>query len=1233
MTTSYATEQGMQEALRRIHVCRENHQHWLDLGNLNLQELPEELFELDHVEVLNLNDGIMIDGDNETFVATRLHTLQTNDIYDHYNCFSNMPRLRKLAFSPKCLQCISNLAASSTLEYLDLGYCYWLSDLCVLSSLKQLSFLRLTWCKAVRNLEPLQCLDKLKALHIEFFSELSDISSLANLPKLEDLSIKCCDAIDNFIPIGEMDSLVRLVLSGSKKMRDISFLSPLRNLEHLDLSRCAMIRDLSSLASANKLTSLDMEGCTRLVDLTPLSLLPNLQELNLSYCGKVKSLPFGMVALLKLVMRNGESLETISGLEDAKNLDALNLSMCAKIDNIDVLRNLHCLTALDLSCCHQIDDFSPVASLVDLKTLKLTRAAEKSVFDMQIISKLVNLTVLELSTFERITSIEVIEQLHSISDLRIFWSKEFSNVNSFASLCNLQKVDISCCKNVEDVDALGSLPNLTHLNISYTGLKELPAFVLTHPSLIEVSLNGCDIDSVPKELLSQGESVSFGGTNCLPALRSHFQDLEHGSICDRHVKVFVLGDGRVGKTSIIRRLIEGLPPLANQKSTHGIEFCEHELNNDALSDPVRVQYGDFGGQDIYLGTHALFIKGKCVFIIAWDSETEFSEFHDDGLGHCFQNRGLKYWVEFVRSVNREAPILIVQNKCESHAAFRSRMHDFGADCFGIRECDYSALSDRNRSVLDATLAESIEMALGSIDSRKMGIGRHAVRKHLRDLADDGHKLINLCEYYALCGEYKESISNPDLLVQYLHDTGCLFYDREVFADQAVLDLRWACDAIYCVLNREAAYRYIVKNDGQFDLSDLRIYAWQDKGYKYDEMRLFVKLMQECKACFKISYSPEIFLAPELLPAKSSQEERLSIFWDRQPRDVFIIRLQYPFLHPGRMHQIQCHLGVRYGRSAIYWKGGMFVQSKKSDACILIEAVKADDSNAGTVYFHAKGSDRESFARQMVRNAGIGNRDNSVQWSFSNDGSLYDPFDPHELFQSILSPSVLVEESQPVLEHETFDSEPKLTDIRKCHEIFVSYCWSDDESVEDVDQGLVTSLCRILDNHGYVVVRDKEKCGYKASLSEFMDELGRSRAVIVIISESYLRSVNCMHELSLIYINKDMDQRMFPLVLPQTKIFSPVDRLDIVKYWQQRHDDLCARVSQALPDISQNGISSDLAKCRTIRNSVDEILGVLSDLNAATYEILAADDYALLRKNIDKRLIELSKPRQLEADQS
>ena len=69
------------------------------------------------------------------------------------------------------------------------------------------------------------------------------------------------------------------------------------------------------------------------------------------------------------------------------------------------------------------------------------------------------------------------------------------------------------------------------------------------PSLRELILYEAALPGVPKEVLS--ESL---GDSCLERLRAHYRDLKGGESEITDFKLMLLGNGRVGKTQICRRL-------------------------------------------------------------------------------------------------------------------------------------------------------------------------------------------------------------------------------------------------------------------------------------------------------------------------------------------------------------------------------------------------------------------------------------------------------------------------------------------------------------------------------------------------------------------------------------------------------------------------------------------------------------------------------------------------------
>ena len=209
------------------------------------------------------------------------------------------------------------------------------------------------------------------------------------------------------------------------------------------------------------------------------------------------------------------------------------------------------------------------------------------------------------------------------------------------------------------------------------------------PLLREVILYETALPGVPQEVLSRRS-----GESCLERLRAHYEDLKGGESEISDFKLMLLGNGRVGKTQICRRLRceeydETVP------STHGVQIGAAQLT--ALRDPTTLRTWDFGGQDIYHGTHALFLKSRAIFMLVWTPESEALHEHDYG-GFTFRNQPLGYWLDYVREFGGEdTPVIVVQTQCDlpEQERLRPPVSDNALDAFPFKKVlHYSAKENR-----------------------------------------------------------------------------------------------------------------------------------------------------------------------------------------------------------------------------------------------------------------------------------------------------------------------------------------------------------------------------------------------------------------------------------------------------------------------------------------------------------------------------------------------------------
>jgi hypothetical protein len=179
-------------------------------------------------------------------------------------------------------------------------------------------------------------------------------------------------------------------------------------------------------------------------------------------------------------------------------------------------------------------------------------------------------------------------------------------------------------------------------------------------------------------------------------------------------------------------------------------------------------------------------------------------------------------------------------------------------------------------------------------------------------------------------------------------------------------------------------------------------------------------------------------------------------------------------------------------------------------------------------------------------------------------------------------------------------------------VFVSYAWND-ESEEMVDQ-----IEQSLQARGIRIIRDKRDLGYKGLIGKFMERLGRGTCVIVVISDNYLRSPNCMFELVEIADAKQFHDRIFPVILKDADIYDPIKRIEYVRYWEVKRNELAAAM-RTLDPANLHGIREEMDLYDRIRDRISGIASTLKDMNTLTPEVHRDSDFRELYKAIEERL--------------
>ena len=155
------------------------------------------------------------------------------------------------------------------------------------------------------------------------------------------------------------------------------------------------------------------------------------------------------------------------------------------------------------------------------------------------------------------------------------------------------------------------------------------------------------------------------------------------------------------------------------------------------------------------------------------------------------------------------------------------------------------------------------------------------------------------------------------------------------------------------------------------------------------------------------------------------------------------------------------------------------------------------------------------------------------------------------------------------------------------DIFLSYCWKDDEIANKIYDYFKK-------NHSITLHRDKIDIKNWGSIKEYMQSLNDMEYIILIISENYLKSSNCMYEVLETIRDRKYRNKIFPVVLDKG-IYNPINKAKYVRYWENEFNEL----KNAIDGINtQNlgNLSNDLKHYQNIASNISDFIDTVADMN-------------------------------------
>ena len=602
---------------------------------------------------------------------------------------------------------------------------------------------------------------------------------------------------------------------------------------------------------------------------------------------------------------------------------ALGLARWGISELPDAIGNLTRLQSLDLTHNQLTALPESIGNLIDLQTLKLWR--NQLTMLPESLGNLSNLRLLELGGNPLATLPDSIDKLTNLQSLVLRANQLSELPEPITKLTNLQFLNLRDNQLTSLPDSIGNLVNLRILNLQGNQLTTLPCSLASLEKLENLVLDGNPLHPALRSTYNQG----------LPALRAYLRSLEKEAEPLYEAKLVLVGEGGVGKTTLLKALT-GQEPRADEPTTHGAKiYVKALLLPHPEKQGIKIQFNswDFGGQEVYRVTHQFFFSRRSIYLLVWEPRkgVQASQVED--------------WLKIIRlRVGDDARVIIVSTHCKTGERIARidkavLMRDFGSMLVGFHEVDSLVDDpDTGEKVGIAKLKTMIADAAKNLEQMGMRFNRdwRAARDELLAMKDP---CIAYAKFADVCAHHGLDDISTKTLATLMHDLGYVVYygDDERLKNDVVLQPEWLTKAIGFVLED----RKTQEMDGI--LPDQRLKeVWWDHPFKgeqkYDPALypFFLRLMEKYDVSYRLENGTASLVAqhvPQVRPALPWLSDEEPTRGNRRIAMVCAMEDAPPGLVPWMIVRTHDYAYDSSGHR-LHWQRGMFLRNTRHGEAML-----------------------------------------------------------------------------------------------------------------------------------------------------------------------------------------------------------------------------------------------------------------------------------------------------------
>ncbi|MCK5523442.1 MAG: leucine-rich repeat domain-containing protein [Thiomargarita sp.] len=529
--------------------------------------------------------------------------------------------------------------------------------------------------------------------------------------------------------------------------------------------------------------------------------------------------------------------------------------------------------------------------------------------------QLVNLQYLDICDNQLTALPPEIPQLVKLQWLYLHGNQLTALPPKFAQLVNLQELWLNGNQLTTLPPEIAQLVNLQGLYLHGNQLTALPPEIAQLAERIEANIASSEDNKIYMGLFLKDNPLPIPpeilSDNLHPTrITNYYFQLQKDKIPLNEAKMLIVGQGGVGKTSLVNRLTKDIYNDAENK-TEGIQINQWPVK--VKDENIRLNIWDFGGQEIMHATHQFFLTKRSLYILVLDAR------------QGEQESRVEYWLKLIQSFGGDSPIIILINKTDEHpldinkrglkAKYPSLKTFFDISCKtgkGIPEFikNLKYQLDNLEHVHDPFPSDWFK-----------------VKEALENLSQD---FISYDEYVQMCQQQKvQDELSQHTLIDFLHDLGIVlnFRDDELrpqLRDTNILNPEWVTEGVYKLLNSFELNQS--KGILEIDQLDHLLRELDAKRYPKDRQALIIEIMEKFELCFEIKDSKrQQFLIPELLP-----KDEPDINWDSDNSLAF--QYHYDVLPSSIMSRFIVRMQELISKKT-YWHSGVVLVRNNNKALV------------------------------------------------------------------------------------------------------------------------------------------------------------------------------------------------------------------------------------------------------------------------------------------------------------